>query len=134
MHAFLADLLVALHLAIVLFVIGAQVAIVAGGIRRWAWVRNLLFRLVHLALIVVVAGQAVIGVPCPLTVWEQRLRSMAGQTVETDISFVGRLLRDILFVEASPRVLTIVYVAFALIVAGSMILVPPRGRKGAPTG
>lgn len=128
-YALLADLLVFLHLLVVAFIVSGQVLIVVGALRRWRWIRHPVFRLAHVAAIVVVAGQAVTGVACPLTEWEYELRLRAGQTVETDISFVGRLVHAIIFYEAPPWAFTITYVLFALLVIGTLVLVPPRWRS-----
>jgi hypothetical protein len=62
----LADILVTVHLAFMLFVVIAQMLIVAGWLLRWNWVRNFWFRMVHLLSIAVVAGQAGLRIECPL--------------------------------------------------------------------
>jgi hypothetical protein len=128
-YALLADLLVLVHLLFVCFVIGGLVAIVVGAFRRWGWVRHPLFRLGHVAAIVVVAANAVVGVLCPLTEWEYALRERAGQMYESDISFMGRLVRGVLFYEAPPWAFTVAYVLFALVVIATLIFVPPRWRR-----
>jgi hypothetical protein len=73
----LADIVVTVHLLFVLFVLIAQLFIVAGWLLRWSWVRNFWFRLLHLGSIGVVAGQAVAGIECPLTTVERDLRAEA---------------------------------------------------------
>jgi hypothetical protein len=124
-YALAADVLVVVHLAYVSFVLFGQAAILTGWLRRWTWVHNLCFRLAHLAAIVIVAVEAVLGIPCPLTVWERDLRLAAGQT-GAEGSFIGNLVHKVLFYNFPEYVFTIVYVAFALIVAGSWFLVPVR--------
>ena len=128
-YALLADLLVLVHLLLVCFVIGGQVAIVVGAFRRWSWIRNPVFRVGHTVAIVVVAANAVAGILCPLTEWEYALRDRAGQIVQSDISFMGRLVRGVLFYEAPPWAFTAAYVLFALVVIATFILVPPRWRR-----
>jgi hypothetical protein len=66
----LADLLVAFHLSYVAFTIGGELLILLCGLLRWGWVRNLSFRIVHLASVVLVAVEASTGTMCPLTAWE----------------------------------------------------------------
>jgi hypothetical protein len=127
-YALLADLLVLVHLLFVGFVIAGQVAIVVGAFRRWGWVRNPIFRIAHAAAIVIVAAQAVGGVPCPLTEWEYALRERAGQVYESDISFMGRIVRGVLFYEAPAWVFTTAYVLFALVVLATLVLVPPKWK------
>ncbi|MHC4217389.1 MAG: DUF2784 domain-containing protein [Planctomycetota bacterium] len=125
-YALLADLLVLTHLLFVGFVIGGLVAIVIGAFRGWGWVRNPLFRICHTAAIVFVALNALTGVLCPLTEWEYALRDRAGQVFESDISFMGRLVREVLFYEAPPWAFTTAYVLFALLVIATFVIVPPR--------
>ncbi|MHC4350168.1 MAG: hypothetical protein ACYS15_16775, partial [Planctomycetota bacterium] len=60
-YALLADLLVLVHLLLVCFIIGGLIAIVIGGFRKWNWIRNPIFRVVHTAAIVIVAANAVAG-------------------------------------------------------------------------
>jgi hypothetical protein len=124
-YALLADLIVVVHLIVVTFVVGGLLVILVGATRRWAWVCNPCFRIAHLATIVLVALQATLGVACPLTSWEYALRHRAGQLVETDISFVGRLVRGVIFYEAPPWAFTVCYVLFALLVIAALFIVPP---------
>jgi hypothetical protein len=127
-YAFGADLIVALHVLYVGFIIVGQFAILTGWLLRWDWVRNLWFRLGHLAAILVVALEAGLDIDCPLTVWEQDLRSRAGQDVSGQ-SFIGRCLHNLIFYDADAWVLNLGHVAFAGLVLGTLFLVPPRWRK-----
>src|SRR5262245_36576837 len=96
-YSLLADLLVAIHVGYVCYVVVGQLLIWLGLARRWGWVRNPWFRWTHLLAIVVVSLEAVMNWPCPLTVWEGQLRGAAGQEV-SDQSFLGRLLHHLIFV------------------------------------
>ena len=131
-ESLLADVIVLVHLLFVAFVIVGELLVVAGGLCRWRWVRNPYFRLVHFASIAYVAFNAIRGVPCPLTIWEAELRAEAGQWVETDVPFLGRMVRVVLFYEAPPAVFTTAYVIFAVLVLLTLVFVPPRwpGRRG----
>ncbi len=129
MYAFLADALVVFHFCYVCFCVGGELSILIGAAARWAWIRNLIFRIVHLCAVIFVGIEAVIGVLCPLTNWEYDLRLMAGQTVERDISFVGRLIRSIIFYDFPSWVFTAMYIGFAGIVIVSFILIRPVRKK-----
>jgi Protein of Unknown function (DUF2784) len=124
----LADLVAALHFAYVSFVVVGLGAIVVGLARRWHWVRNPFFRLSHLLAILIVAGESLLGIPCPLTMWEDRLRALAGHAAQGG-SFLGRLLDKVMFVDVEPAVLTWIYVGFALLVLMTLVVAPPRWRK-----
>ncbi|MCC5793801.1 MAG: DUF2784 domain-containing protein [Chromatiales bacterium] len=128
MYALLADIVLLLHALIVAFVVFGLVLTLAGGLLGWAWPRNFWFRVTHLALVVVVAVQAWLGVLCPLTIWEQQLRSLAGQPVYEG-SFIEFWLHRIIFYEAEPWVFTLVYTLFGLLVAVTWWRLPPR-RSG----
>jgi hypothetical protein len=127
--ALAADLLVGFHFLYVLFAVAGELVVLAGGLLRWSWVRNLPLRVTHLAAVALVAVEALLGMVCPLTTWEYDLRVLAGQRVERDISFVGRLVRSIIFYDFPTWVFTVTYVAFALLVAGTFFLFPPKARR-----
>jgi Protein of Unknown function (DUF2784) len=124
----LADGIVVCHAAYVSFVLFGLVAILLGIVFRWGWVRNLCFRSIHLIMIGIVVGEALAGVPCPLTVWEARLRKMAGQTAYTG-DFLGYWAHRLIFFRAEPWVFTVIYTLFGLAVLAAFILAPPR-RSG----
>jgi len=124
----LADLLVCVHLGYVLFVIVGLALVWVGRWRGRDWVHRPGFRLTHLACTLIVPIEALSGVVCPLTVWERQLRQRAGQFPE-DISFVGRLVRDVLFYRAPEQVFTVCYVVFGLFVLATLFLVPVSLRR-----
>ena len=126
-----ADAIVLLHLCYVLFAVGGQVAVLLGWALGWRWIRNMTFRITHLAAVFVVALEALVGVLCPLTEWEYRLRLRAGQNVEQQIPFMARLVRRIIFYDFPGWVFTLTYVLFALLVAVAFLFVPPRRKHHA---
>ncbi len=129
LYALAADILVGIHFLYVLFVVAGEGAILIGGLRNWNWVRNMTFRITHLIAIAVVAVQALAGVLCPLTIWEYQLREKAGQHVEWDISFIGRLLRLIIYHDLPEWFFTILHVGFAVLVLWTLIRYPPARRR-----
>jgi hypothetical protein len=129
-YAYLADGVVAVHMAFVAFVVFGQLAVVACGPFGWGAVRNFTFRVLHLAAIGVVAFESLAGVECPLTTWEHNLREAAGQPVDRGATFIGDLLHRWLFYEADPAVFTKIYVGFALLVLLTWVLLPPRLPEG----
>jgi hypothetical protein len=124
-YGLLADAIVAVHLAYVSFIVVGQLLIVAGVIARWQWIRNFWFRLTHLIAIVIVAFEAIAGIPCPLTVWERQLRVAAGQEASGE-TFIGRLFHSVLFYRLPSWVFTATYIGFALLVLATFLLTPPR--------
>ena len=122
MNALLADLVLIVHFAFVLFVVGGLAMIWIGAAAGWRWVRNLWFRIAHLAAIVYVAGEALLGIWCPLTLWEDALRGR-----HEEKSFVARWIHRVLFYDLPESLFTIAYVLFALLVATSWWIVRPGG-------
>ena len=119
----LADLILIVHFAFVVFVVGGLAMIWIGAAAGWRWVRNFWFRIAHLAAICCVALEALIGMVCPLTEWEDALRGAPSET-----SFIARWLHRVLFYSFPEWVFATAYVLFALVVAFTLWLVPPRRR------
>ena len=128
----LADLVLLLHLAIVLFVVGGLILVVAGNFNGWSWVNLISFRLLHLAAIGTVVGQTWLGVTCPLTTFESWLRLQAGREAY-HTSFIEHWLHQMLFYEAPSWVFTIVYSLFGLLVVASWWFFPPKLRRAGST-
>jgi len=124
MHPLLADIILGVHFAFVLFIVGGLALIWTGAGLGWHWVRNLWFRVAHLAAILFVAGEALAGVWCPLTVWEDALRGIRPET-----GFIARWIHRILFYSFPEWVFTVSYLVFALIVATTWWLVRPDRHK-----
>jgi len=124
----LADIIAFIHLGYVIYVILGFILIVLGIILRWKWIRNLSFRITHLLAIVGVACEALLGVNCPLTVLEFKLR-YASCLSGKKVSFIGNIIDSIVFYNAPVWLFTIIYAAFALIVVITFIIAPPK-RKG----
>jgi hypothetical protein len=127
-YVLLADILVILHFLYVLFAVGGLMVILLGALRQWAFVRNPLFRTMHLAAVGLVALEAALGIDCPLTVWEFDLRHLAGQPVEHNLSFVARLARLIIFYDLPHWVFTTMHIAFGVAVIATYIMIRPRFR------
>lgn len=126
----LADAVLVLHAAIVVFVVGGLPAIWIGQARGWRWVRSWGFRALHAAAIGVIAAQAWLGRHCPLTILESWLRQQAGQAGYT-ASFVQHWLERMLYFAAPLWVFALAYTAFGALVAWTWWRWPPRrGRSG----
>jgi hypothetical protein len=120
----LADALLALHVAIVLFVIGLLPLVLAGGVLGWRWVHHFGLRLTHLGLMVFIAVQTWLGQLCPLTVWEQALRRTAGQGSYGE-SFIEHWLSRLLYWDAPWWVFVAAYTGFAVVVVMAWWWVKP---------
>lgn len=70
----LADAVLLLHLAVMLFIVGGLIAVGVGNRLGWRWVNALGFRLTHLVAIGVVVVESWLAISCPLTTLEASLR------------------------------------------------------------
>jgi hypothetical protein len=123
-YLFLADLVLFLHFAVVVFVVGGLVIIFAGNWRDWHWVNGWWFRLSHLLAIAVIVAQAWLEKLCPLTTLESWLRVRGGAVGYTE-SFISYWLRNIIYYEAPLWVFTLIYTLLALLVLAAWWLFPP---------
>ena len=125
----LADLVLVVHAAFVAFVVVGLVLIWVGRFRGWAFVRNVWFRMAHLAAMAVVAAESLMGFVCPLTTWEDQLRLLAGGQQRYADSFVQHWLHPLIFFNVGEGVFTAAYLAFFLAVVLSFWLIPPRWTR-----
>jgi len=129
-YLLLADVVAMFHAVYVAFVVGGFALIITGAARRWQWTRALWFRIAHFGAIAFVCIDEILGRACPLTSLESRLRA-AGGASKYSRDFVGYWLDRLIFYDFPPRVFLFAYVGFGLLVAATLILVPPRlpGRR-----
>jgi hypothetical protein len=71
--AVIAETILVVHFAIIAFNVVGLFVIPIGAALRWRIVRIAWLRLLHLAILAIVAGQAVAGRACFLTVWQNEL-------------------------------------------------------------
>ena len=126
-YGILADLVVGIHVAYVAYVVFGQLLIILAAPMKWEWARNPWFRFSHLTAIGVVAYEAIRGLRCPLTVWEEQLRGLCGQAFSGSETFMGRILHDIMFIENQPEIFfTTMYIAVLVLVVQGLVMFPPR--------
>ena len=119
--AALADAILVVHAAFVLFVVVGFAATWIGIATHRAFAYNVWFRAAHLAAIGFVAVESLLGYWCPLTTWEDALRGTHG-----DQGFIERWVHAWMFWSAPAWVFTAAYVAFAALVAWTWVRHPPR--------
>lgn len=119
----LADVVVAIHALYVGFVVFGLLAILAGYAGEWRWVHKIYFRLLHLAAILFVCLESIVGIDCPLTTLENALRLGAGENAYRG-DFIGYWLDRLIFYDFPPSVFTAVYLTFGALVVATLWLVP----------
>jgi Protein of Unknown function (DUF2784) len=128
LYQVLANGVLALHIAIVVFVVAGLVLIVLGNALHWRWVNVPWFRATHLLAIAVVAAEAWFGVICPLTTLEGWLRTRAGGAAHR-AGFIEHWAQHLLYYEAPPWVFVVGYTLFGLLVLVTWWYFPPRFRQ-----
>jgi polyferredoxin len=123
----LADSVLAMHVAFILFVVGGQILILAGWALGWSWPRHRWFRLLHLLAIGIVLLQAWIGVICPLTTLENFFRD-AADIATYENGFIRHWMRELVFYTAPGWVFTLIYTVFAGLVVLTWFVYPPRRK------
>jgi len=122
-----ADALLVLHFLIAAFIVAGLVLVWIGAALEtqasWGWIRNPWFRYLHLAAIVFVAIEALLGFACPLTIWEDLLRGGARPE-----SFVGRWVQRLLYFRAPEWLFTTLYAAWAAATLVTLRIVPARRK------
>lgn len=124
----LADIVLVTHVLFVAFVVVGLVLTVCGGHLGWAWVRNVWFRGTHLAAIGFVVAQTWLGMVCPLTALEMRLRIQIGQPAYEG-SFIEYWLHRILYLDLPPWAFVALHTGFGLLVVWAWWRFPPRRSR-----
>jgi hypothetical protein len=91
----LASTVLVIHLGVILFNVFGLVAIPLGAWRGWRFVRVFWWRALHIAVLAVVALQALLDRACFLTLWQYALRQGAGEAASPAPlieSWVNRLI------------------------------------------
>ncbi len=125
LYSRLADVVVVAHFAYVGFVLMGLLLVLLGMLLRWQWTRNFWFRATHLTMIGIVVFEALAGITCPLTTWENQLRVLGGES-PGEGTFVARLAHELIFIDAPGWVFPVAYCAFGVLVLATWLIAPPR--------
>jgi hypothetical protein len=121
----LADLILLVHLAIVLFNTLGLVLVWIGAAFGWRWVRIFALRIAQVLLMGCIALQALVGQICPLTIWEDALRGTMDER-----GFIARWASALLYWNAPPSVFALVYVVwFGLMLLTWFVVRPVRQAR-----
>lgn len=128
----LADAVAVFHAAYVAFVVLGFGAIIAGGAMKARWARNFWFRIAHLAAMALVLAETIVGMNCPLTVLENRLRVRSG-----DVGYAGDFLaywtHRLTFYSWPAWVFGVLYLGMTAAIGALFVLIPPElHRRRAP--
>ncbi len=127
-YSFLAISVLLFHLAVIFFNLFGLVAVPLGAWRGWRFVRVFWWRALHLAILALVAVQAVLDQVCFLTAWQAALERAAGE-VASDVPFIAGVINRLIFWPLPIWVFAVAYVAVCLYALLLWVLVPPRRRR-----
>jgi Protein of Unknown function (DUF2784) len=121
-----ADALLIVHAGFVVFVVGGLPFVWLAAWRGWPAARNFRFRVAHLGAIVFVVLETLLGLTCPLTLWEDALRGR-----DNGPGFIARWVSELLYYDLPAWVFLLAYLLFATATAATFLLIPPNARRGA---
>jgi hypothetical protein len=111
----IADMVMLIHFAFIIFVVGGQCLIMIGYHWRWKWAANRVIRGIHLACVLYVVIQTWAGKWCPLTLLENKYRAAAGQEMYRS-SFIRDWVGRLIYYDAPHCVFTVMYICFGILV------------------
>ncbi len=79
-------------------------------------------------MMAIVAAQAWMGELCPLTIWERRLREMAGD-VTYQGAFISHWMQELLYIDAPAIFFTALYSGWLILIAALLYFVPIHIRS-----
>ena len=120
----IADLVLMIHAAIVIFNFGGLLAIAIGGWLGWGWVRQRAFRWLHLGALGFVSVEALLGITCPLTRLEDWLRGESAAS-----GFVARWISRWMYWDLPTWVFVVSYASVFVCAVVLWFMVPPRRTK-----
>ena len=127
MYGFLADVLVLVHLAWVLFMVGG-VLVTATGVVWPSLLKYPGWRIVHLLGMLFAGLLSIRGGFCPLTSLEYTLRRLDGQIAHDHTGFIIRLADRVIFPDVNQTMLSAATLAAGLVVLGVCLWRPPWRR------
>lgn len=122
----LADLVLLVHLAIIIFNIGGLIVIPLGAWLGWRFVRIFWWRALHVAVLAVVAIQPVLGRACFLTLWQSGLMQTG---TAGGPSVLRRWIDAVIFWPLPIWFFAMLYVAVFAYTLALWWLVPPRRSR-----
>ncbi len=123
----LADAVMALHFAWIVFMISGGV-LAAAAFRYERLFRLARFRTVHLIGVLFTALLAAAGLPCPLTLLENRLNALSGSGAAYPGSFIAAHIGGLVYPGLPPLALIVPTILLALFSAAVFAFRPPRKK------
>jgi hypothetical protein len=124
MNGALAQVVLAVHVAVIVFNIGGLVVVPLGAALKWRWVRVMWWRALHLGSLAAVAAQAGMGRACFLTDWQDALSGSGSEA-----PLVARVVNRMIYWPIPLWVFACGYVVVFAYAVALWWLVPPERRS-----
>ena len=134
MYVILANAILILHAAFVVFIVLVVPLVYIGKALNWGWVRFYWLRIAHLLGICIVVAQSWAGIICPLTTLEMWLRENNDLATYSG-GFIEYWLQRLIYWDFPAWAFIVIYSLFALLAIFTWYVVPPtksRNRGFAP--
>lgn len=134
LYKILADLIVVMHFAWILFMLWGFI-LAARGFFHKKFFERWFFRALHLLGIVYVSLLAMMGKYCPLTLWENSLRAKYDPNLTYPGSFMIHYAQELVYPDINPLIIRIPTTFIAVFTVVIFIVKPPAkirmilGRK-----
>lgn len=99
-----ADIILIIHFSIVIFITFGFFLIPIGYKFNWIWVQNLKLRICHCGMMIFVTLETLLGITCPLTVFENNLRN-----INHSKSFISYWIDQIIYWNLPSQFFMILY-------------------------
>lgn len=84
----------------------------------------------HLGMMSLVVIQSYSDIFCPLTVWENRFRELAGQAAPYETSCIEYWVGRVLYYDIPSSVFRVLYTAFLVLIVVTLLIVRPGRADG----
>lgn len=128
LYRILADIIVVMHFAWILFMLVGFVLTVSGFWRKGFFDRWR-FRILHLCGIAYVSVLAMMGKYCPLTMWENTLRAKYEPNLTYSGSFIIHYVEKLVYPDINPLIIQIPTTFIAVFTVLLFIFKPPAKIK-----
>ena len=99
-----ADIILIIHFLIVIFIAFGFFLIPIGYKLNWVWVQNLKLRICHCGMMIFVTLETLLGITCPLTIFENNLRN-----INHSKSFISYWIDQIIYWNLPSQFFMILY-------------------------
>ena len=102
-----ADIILLLHFLIVIYIVSLFLLIPIGFKLNWQIVKNKKIRLSHFFLMLLITFESLIGITCPLTLIENRLRN-----IDHSENFINYWLSKVIYWDLPSYYFVVIYLFF----------------------